>query len=75
LDVTALARLSEGFSGAEIRETVVAGLCEAFHNDARELCQDDLERELRNTVPLSKTRGADVARMRAWARENARMAQ
>lgn len=74
LDLPRLAKASEGFSGAEIREVIVAGLGEAFHDNARGLRLEDLEEEMRRTVPLSRTRAADIARMRAWAGENAKPA-
>ena len=61
-----LAERTEGFSGAEIEQAVVAGLFEAY--DARRpLVAADLHGAVRTTVPLSVTQSEQIARLRAWA--------
>lgn len=64
----ALAAATDGFSGSEIEEVVVAGLYTAFA-EGEPLRQATLEEEARRTRPLSVTRAEEIARLRAWARE------
>lgn len=61
-----LAEQSEGFSGAEIEEAIVAGLFEAF-SEARGLELDDLQRAIQNTVPLSVTQAEQIQATLEWA--------
>jgi len=65
-DLKALAAASDGFSGSEIEEVVVAGLYTAFSRE-RALSTEDLEAEVRGTVPLSVTMGEKVGALRRWA--------
>ncbi|MEX0834009.1 MAG: AAA family ATPase [Actinomycetota bacterium] len=67
-DIAALSAASDSFSGAEIEAAVVGALYRAFA-DSRELTTDDLLRELSATVPLSKSKAEDIARLREWAAE------
>src|SRR5512138_2533079 len=53
-DLDALAARSEGFSGAEIEQAVIAGLYEAFA-EGTELTQAHLDRALSESLPLSTT--------------------
>lgn len=63
-----LAALSDGFSGAEIEQAVVAGLYSA-HGGSGRLDQAILEEEIRTTRPLSVVMREHIDAMRAWARE------
>lgn len=72
--IDALVNLSEGFSGAEIEQAVKEALYSAFDDGQREPCQADLVSAIKETVPLSKTRGEDIRKLRAWASERARPA-
>ena len=65
-DLRALARATEGFSGAELEQVVVSGLYTAFA-DGEELGTGLLLEEARATVPLSKTMGERLAALRRWA--------
>jgi SpoVK/Ycf46/Vps4 family AAA+-type ATPase len=65
-DLAALAGASEGFSGAELEQAVVAGLHVAFATKGA-LDTAMLERELRGTKPLSGTMRERIAQLRAWA--------
>lgn len=65
-----LARLTEGFVGAEIEQIVISALFEAFSND-RKLLPDDLLKVIKNTVPLSVTQSEQIIRIRNWANERA----
>jgi len=76
-DLDALAERSEGFSGAEIEQAVVAALYRAFDSggaDGRSLRTADVLEALRETVPLSKTMAEPLDRMRQWAQGRARLA-
>src|SRR5262249_1117595 len=72
-DLEPLARLSEGFSGAEIEEAIVSGLFDAFSSNA-ELSTEILRSSLAETVPLSKTMSEELNRLRTWAQGRARPA-
>ncbi|MFI7026070.1 AAA family ATPase [Micromonospora sp. NPDC049900] len=61
-----LADLSEGYSGAEIEQAVVAGLFDAF-GERRPLLRDDLAQAVVGMVPLSVTQAERIDAIRAWA--------
>jgi len=66
-DLAALVAASEGMSGAEIEQAVVASLYRSLH-EKRPLDGAMLQRELANTVPLSVTRREDVEKLRDLAK-------
>ncbi len=72
-DLGRLAELSEGFSGAEIEQAVVAGLYLAF-GEQQELTQAHLEQSLRESVPLAATMREEIAKLRDWSRTRTRPA-
>jgi SpoVK/Ycf46/Vps4 family AAA+-type ATPase len=72
-DLLALARESEGFSGAEIEQVVISALYDAFEAE-RQLSQGDLRSNIRQTVPLSQTVSERITALRDWARTHARPA-
>lgn len=61
-----LAQLTEGFVGAEIEQTVIAALYEAFFNK-RSLMLEDLTNTIKNVVPLSVTQQEQIFELRDWA--------
>ncbi|HEX6939094.1 MAG TPA: AAA family ATPase [Longimicrobiales bacterium] len=67
-DLDALARATEGFSGAEVEQVVVAGLYTAFASN-RPLSMTTLLDEAARTRPLSRTMAERIAALRAWARD------
>ena len=67
LDLPALVAASEGMSGAEIEQAVISGLLRALQEKLA-LGTALLTDELASTVPLSRTRAEDVARLRELAR-------
>jgi hypothetical protein len=69
-DLPKLAAASDGFSGAEIEQSIVAALYTAF-NAKQQLSTEILAAEIRGTQPLSVTRAEDVAAIREWARTRA----
>jgi SpoVK/Ycf46/Vps4 family AAA+-type ATPase len=68
-----LAKETEGFSGAEIEQVVIAGLYDAFEA-GRDLEEEDLLRNIAQSVPLSQTMREQVTALRNWARTHARPA-
>lgn len=72
-DLTSLAMASEGLSGAEIEQAVIAGLYEAFDAN-RPLEMNDLLEVLNETVPLSTMMSEELGALRAWAQQRARPA-
>jgi hypothetical protein len=65
-DLAALVEASDGFSGAELEQAVVASLLGALQAKSP-LTTELLLAEIRATVPLSVTRAEDVAELRANA--------
>jgi ATP-dependent 26S proteasome regulatory subunit len=72
-DLDALARACEGFSGAEIEEGIISALFDALSRQ-EELSTDLIQRNLAETVPLSKTMNEEMNRLRNWATGRARPA-
>jgi SpoVK/Ycf46/Vps4 family AAA+-type ATPase len=72
-DLEQLAKLSEGFSGAEIEQALVAAMYDAFAQD-REFTQLDIIAALKSTLPLSQTMTEQVNALREWAHQRARPA-
>lgn len=65
-----LSEATEGYSGAEIEQMVVAAMFDAFA-DRRPLTEADLLRAAHNMVPLSVTQAEQIAAIRAWAADRA----
>jgi ATP-dependent 26S proteasome regulatory subunit len=72
-DLNTLAMASDGLSGAEIEQAVIAGLYEAFDRN-RPLEMTDLLDVLQETVPLSQMMQEEIGALRSWARQRARAA-
>ncbi len=69
-DLGKLAGASEGFSGAEIEQAILAGLYTAF-NSKQQLSTEILLVEIQSTQPLSVTRSEEVQAIREWAKARA----
>ena len=72
-DTEQLAKVSDGFSGAEIEQAIIASMYEAFAQD-REFTQLDIIASIKSTLPLSRTMTEQVSALRDWARQRARPA-
>jgi ATP-dependent 26S proteasome regulatory subunit len=72
-DLDQLAKTSDGFSGAEIEQAIIAAMYEAFAQD-REFTQLDIIAAVKSTLPLSRTMTEQVSALRDWARQRARPA-
>jgi SpoVK/Ycf46/Vps4 family AAA+-type ATPase len=66
-DLPALAAISDGYSGAELEQAIVAALYDAFQ-DGGELSDTHIAASLRAAVPLSVTMRESVESLRSWAR-------
>jgi len=64
--MASLTELSEGYSGAEIEQAIVASQYAALA-EAGPLTHTHVERELAQTRPLSVIRAEDFERLRSWA--------
>ena len=64
--VAELARAAQGFSGAEIEQSIVAGAY-AAHSEAKPLETRHIAEELRATRPLSVLRAEHLEQLRGWA--------
>lgn len=69
-----VAAATEGFTGSEIAALVPDALYVAFADNARQITTDDLITAARSVVPLTKTMGEKLTRLREWAIGRARMA-
>jgi SpoVK/Ycf46/Vps4 family AAA+-type ATPase len=69
-DLPSLATASDGFSGAEIEQSIVAAMYTAF-SQKQQLTTEILLGELRSTRPLSVTRAEDIQAIRDWAKTRA----
>jgi ATPase family protein associated with various cellular activities (AAA)/AAA+ lid domain-containing protein len=74
LDVRAVARVCEGFTGAELAALIPDALFVAFADGEREITTADLIKAAATVVPLSKTAGDKINRLREWAKSRARFA-
>ncbi len=72
-DLKELAKLTDGFSGAEIEQVVIAGLFKAF-KAKEELSQEHLVQAISETVPLSKTMKEQIDFLNNWVIGRARYA-
>jgi SpoVK/Ycf46/Vps4 family AAA+-type ATPase len=72
-DIEALLEPSRDFSGAEIEQSVISGLFDAFYR-GEDLRTSHLLQELQQTVPLARTMAEQVERLRRWADGRARNA-
>ena len=70
IDLDPLVEASEGFSGAELEQAVVAALYTAFHTK-KPLDAPTIVDEMKNTIPLSRTMHEKIASLRAWAKDRA----
>lgn len=68
-----LSEKTNGFSGAEIEQAVIASLFVAYDAN-RELIQEDLESETETAVPLSVMMEEEINQLRNWAKLRARPA-
>jgi SpoVK/Ycf46/Vps4 family AAA+-type ATPase len=67
-DLAQLVQATDGFSGAEIEQAIIASLYRAIY-EQRPIETNLLIEEIKSTVPLSVSRREDIHRLKAFARE------
>lgn len=72
-DLERLAKESEGWSGAEIEQAVIASLFDVFAL-GRDITTEDLLKNIGESVPLSQTYAEQICELRLWAKTRARFA-
>ena len=65
-DLESLTASTQGFSGSEIEQAIVSAMYTA-HAQGRQVSQEDLQREINQTRPLSVVMAEKVEETRAWA--------
>ena len=72
-DLDTLARTAEGFSGAEIEQSVISALYDAFDRN-QDIDQEMIVNALKSTRPLSVLMAEELNKRRAWAKGRTRPA-
>ena len=65
-DYSLLAKSSDSFSGAEIRQSIIEGMYHAFY-EKREFLTDDICRALEELIPLAHLESDQMVRLQNWA--------
>jgi len=61
-----LAQLSESFSGAEIRQSIIEGMYQAFY-EKREVTTEDISLALKDFIPLANLESNQMLKLQNWA--------
>ena len=61
-----LAQLSESFSGAEIRQSIIEGMYQAFY-EKREVTTEDICLALKEFIPLANLESSQMSKLQKWA--------
>jgi SpoVK/Ycf46/Vps4 family AAA+-type ATPase len=69
-EVSLLAGMTEGFTGAELEQAIVSAIYRAGANQ-QSVSFDHIVMAINNTVPISITRSEDINELRSWAEERA----
>ena len=65
-DYSQLAKASESFSGAEIRQSIIEGMYHAFY-EKREFTTEDICRALKELIPLAHLESDQMISLQKWA--------
>lgn len=65
-DYSKLAKLSESFSGAEIRQSIIEGMYHAFY-EKREFTTDDICLAVKELIPLANLESNQMLKLQKWA--------
>lgn len=68
LEVHRLAKMADGFTGAELEQAIVDAMYQAFAED-RDVSADDVAAAVERTVPLSRAQREVIAHLRSWLRD------
>ncbi|MFX1538549.1 MAG: AAA family ATPase [Promethearchaeota archaeon] len=72
-DLKTLMSLTKGYSGAEIEQSIIAAMFEAFSED-REVETTDVINSIEDIVPLSRLMKEEISELRTWSQARARLA-
>lgn len=72
-DIEEMAGMTEGYSGSEIEQIVIAGLYDAFDNN-RDLTQADIIHNIKEIIPISQTMKENIDSIKEWAKIRAKRA-
>ena len=67
-DITEVASITAGYSGAELAEIVQDGLISAYIDEKRSLCSDDLKKAVSVSPPLAQRRPLELLAYRKLAK-------
>jgi SpoVK/Ycf46/Vps4 family AAA+-type ATPase len=70
-NIKELAKISGGFSGAELEEAIKEALYQAYDDNGREITDWDIISAIKRTYPLSLTMRESIVQMRLWAKSRA----
>ena len=65
-DSKKLAEMSVAFSGAEIRQTIIEAMYQAFY-EKREFTTDDIKSSISELIPLAKIESDQMLKIKKWA--------
>jgi len=65
-DYNQLAQLSDSFSGAEIRQSIIEAMYQAF-DEQREFTTDDICLALKELIPLAQLENSQTLKLQSWA--------
>jgi len=65
-DYVKLSKLSESFSGAELRQSIIEGMYHAFYEE-REFTTEDICRALKELIPLAQLENNQTLKLQNWA--------
>jgi len=65
-DYAKLSKLSESFSGAELRQSIIEGMYHAFYEE-REFTTEDICRALTELIPLAQLENNQTLKLQNWA--------
>ena len=65
-DYSKLSNLSESFSGAEIRQSIIEGMYHAFYEE-REFTTEDICHALEELIPLAQLENNQTLKLQKWA--------
>ena len=65
-DLSKLAQLSESFSGAEIRQSIIEGMYLAYY-EKREVTTNDICHSLKELIPLANLESSQMIKLQQWA--------
>ena len=73
IDIKKLAKMCDGYTGAEIEQAVIETMFDAF-NEKEKISQSMLGKSIKRIIPLSTTMSEQVEGLRSWSQDRARPA-